>query len=123
MITKEKLAFGTGRVWFFAHLQEIKDLVGAGWPVITIFEKYKSTIPVSYSQLAIYIKEHIKLPAEKLALAREQEEKEGAGAEDEMLDLCDNLIDVFLRREEELPPRYGRLAGLIRGFVVSMRKD
>ena len=55
---------GAGRVAFLARLDNIREMVQAGYPVISIYEQYGDGMGISYSQFARYVARYAQPPAQ-----------------------------------------------------------
>lgn len=51
---------GAGRVGFLARLDGIKQMAEAGYPLLSIYQKYESDVGISYSQFVKYVNRYIR---------------------------------------------------------------
>jgi len=61
-VTKEKKGTirGAGRVGFLARQEDIKKMVEAGHPLLSIYQKYEKDMSISYSQFVKYVHKFIR---------------------------------------------------------------
>ncbi len=57
--TPSKKHRGAGRVPFLAHLQSIRSMVEAGWPLSAVYEKHQDVLEISYIQFTRYVGRYI----------------------------------------------------------------
>jgi hypothetical protein len=50
---------GLGQVAFRARIKPIKKAIDAGWPLLSIYNKYSDNIPISYGQFTRYVSKYI----------------------------------------------------------------
>ena len=51
---------GAGRVAFLARIEEIKQMVSEGHPLLSIYEKHQAELGTSYSQFARYVAKYVR---------------------------------------------------------------
>lgn len=69
---------GAGRIAFLARVDDMKELMKAGYPMLAIYEGYQSELKISYSQFARYVSRYIKRQEKeesKLKIKKDGEEK------------------------------------------------
>jgi hypothetical protein len=58
--SKKRARKGTGRVAFLAHLDEIKKMIEAGHPLVSVFEEYESKLSIKSGQFGKYVRKYIR---------------------------------------------------------------
>jgi hypothetical protein len=57
--SSDRVAWGTGRVAFRANLPTIQDMLAAGWPMSTVYQRVKGSLAgVSYRQFTTHVRKH-----------------------------------------------------------------
>jgi hypothetical protein len=57
---KKKVRKGTGKVAFMAHLEGIKKMLDAGYPMISVFEEYEKKLSIKSGQFGKYVRKYIR---------------------------------------------------------------
>lgn len=130
MTINEKPIRGSGRIAVLARKEEIAKRIEQGYPVKWIYRDLKEKLNMCYGQFARYVRTYITVPKEKITHDEVKAEPEMSEEErlyhekmaiDDMLNLCDKLVVAFVERQDWLPEKYGRLAGIVKGFSVAER--
>jgi hypothetical protein len=57
---KKRVRKGTGKVAFMAHLEGIKKMLDAGYPMISVFEEYEKKLSIKSGQFGKYVRKYVK---------------------------------------------------------------
>lgn len=76
---------GLARVAFLARLDAIKEEVAAGWTKITIYEKYRSVLGITYSHFTRYMAKYIDTNRSTKAATSAQESENSGLKQDQVL--------------------------------------
>ena len=93
---KKKVRKGAGKVAFLAHMEGIKKMIEAGYPMISVFEEYESKMTVKEQQFGKYVRKYIRRkPEEKLPAKSELKIKDKKLSTSEIYELPIEKKDIF----------------------------
>ena len=91
---KKKVRKGAGKVSFLAHLDGIKKMLDAGYPMISVFEEYENKLSIKSGQFGKYVRKYVKGTVKK--------EKSASVSKPRKADREGFIMDTKLNQEDLL---------------------